>query len=248
MAAFARGLYVLRCVAVAEKLNSLRGLLGLVNAGASITAADPPKGLAQLDEVEPALPPGLVLFDPRDRKARPPLEKKWGPIVQTLAGLAHIELSATHMWLETALRFQPAPPEFAKDCIQLANDEATHFEWLCDRMRRGHHGVEYGDLPAHSGLWNDAVKSKHCILHRLAVLALVQEARALDVHARLVNRLKSSNDAESAAVADAICKEEVRHVAVGLKWFSYFGKKAVRSHEEASWRKHCGGSCPSRSQ
>jgi len=54
---------------------------------------------------------------------------------------------------------------------------------------------------------------------RIAVMQLVHEARALDSHQRLVQRIASTNDPESAKLVDILCGEEVRHVQLGVKWF-----------------------------
>lgn len=46
----------------------------------------------------------------------------------------------------------------------------------------------------------------------------MQEPRALDSAERLVHKLKSNRDRESATLVQRICGEEVAHVRIGMKW------------------------------
>jgi uncharacterized ferritin-like protein (DUF455 family) len=52
-------------------------------------------------------------------------------------------------------------------------------------------------------------------------MQLVQEARALDAHERLVQRVSSGGDRISMKLVNTICEEEVGHVMKGMKWFLY---------------------------
>ena len=63
-------------------------------------------------------------------------------------------------------------------------------------------------------------KTSHDLVARLAITPLVQEARGLDAGPRLVHRLRSEGDADTARVVQIIVEEEVSHVAVGMRWFS----------------------------
>ncbi len=111
------------------------------------------------------------------------------------------------------------PSEFFLDWLSVAADESRHLGWLLDRL--GSMGSHYGAIPAHNNLWETAVKSSSDLIGRLACVPMVQEARALDSHTRLCNRLTSSGDAESANIIDQICQEELSHVASGVRWFEW---------------------------
>ncbi len=50
-------------------------------------------------------------------------------------------------------------------------------------------------------------------------MQLVQEARALDSHQRLLQKVGSQGDKESTRLVDIICNEEVDHVRKGVKWY-----------------------------
>jgi len=142
--------------------------------------------------------------------------------VHLLHAIAHIEYSAVQMYCDTAARFarEPwVPLELLRDCLRIAADEATHFGWLDARLRAL--GSRYGALPAHDGLWKDAVATKDCLASRLVVLPLVAESRALDSEERLVAKLRSVGDHASARIVGRICSEEVAHVATGVRWFRW---------------------------
>jgi len=80
-------------------------------------------------------------------------------------------------------------------------------------------GVQYGDHPAHNGLWDAAIATKDNFAARLAIAPLVLEARGLDVTPAMIDKLRSVNDMKSAEVLNVIYTEEVRHVAIGRHWF-----------------------------
>ena len=80
-------------------------------------------------------------------------------------------------------------------------------------------GACYGDLPAHDGLWESAAATADDLLARLAVVPLVLEARGLDVTPEMAATLDRVGDPESAAVLRRIYRDEIDHVAAGVRWF-----------------------------
>ena len=65
--------------------------------------------------------------------------------------VAHIELNAINLALDAVWRFDGMPPAYYRDWTRVAAEEAHHFSLL-----RGHLqscGWDYGDFPAHQGLW-----------------------------------------------------------------------------------------------
>lgn len=78
----------------------------------------------------------------------------------------------------------------------------------------------YGCIPGVAALWQLGVATRASLLARLAVIPLSQEARGLDATPRFMDKLGSLGDAPSAALVDAIGKEEERHVALGLRWLA----------------------------
>ncbi len=138
-----------------------------------------------------------------------------------LHALAHIELNAIDLGWDIVARFagEGLPQEFFDDWVRVAVEEAGHFELLAQRLADV--GVEYGDLPAHDGLWEAAVATADDLLARLAVVPLVLEARGLDVTPAMAAQLERVGDCDSAAILNRIYEDEIGHVAVGRRWFHH---------------------------
>lgn len=133
--------------------------------------------------------------------------------------VAHIEFNAVNLALDAALRFDWLPAEYYADWISVAQDEARHFAMLSARLvALGYH---YGAFAAHNGLWEAAEKTAHDVLARMALVPRVLEARGLDVTPGMIRRLDEVGDAPTAAVLRVILHEEVRHVAIGTRWYRY---------------------------
>jgi len=150
--------------------------------------------------------------------------------VALMHALAHIELNAIDLALDIVARFAPmqVPLSFFDNWMQVADDEARHFTLLRNRLRSL--GADYGDLPAHDGLWQAATDTRGDLVARLAIVPLVLEARGLDVTPGLAVDLRSTGDEETAAILDVIYNDEKTHVAVGAKWFRFFcARQAVNA-------------------
>jgi uncharacterized ferritin-like protein (DUF455 family) len=172
---------------------------------------------------------------PPDRPGRPPLPELRPPrdvpkrrITGGVAGrvalihaIAHIELNAIDLALDMACRYtdQSLPRDFYHDWLSVADDEARHFMMLNDRLALL--DAQYGDLPAHDGLWQAAQETAHDLLGRLAIAPLVLEARGLDVTPTMINKLNDIGDHESATALGIIMHDEVGHVLIGKRWFDY---------------------------
>ncbi|MBY6205803.1 ferritin-like domain-containing protein [Halomonas denitrificans] len=139
--------------------------------------------------------------------------------VALVHAVAHIEFNAINLALDAALRFTGMPDAFYRDWLSVAWDEARHFRMLEDRLQAL--GATYGDLPAHNGLWDMAEKTAHDVLVRMALVPRVLEARGLDVTPGMIDRLRAVEDSATVACLETILDEEVRHVAVGSRWFRF---------------------------
>lgn len=133
--------------------------------------------------------------------------------------IAHIEFNAVNLALDAALRFPGLPPDYYADWLSVAQDEARHFELLNQRLNEL--GFAYGDFAAHNGLWEAADKTAHDVLARMALVPRVLEARGLDVTPGLIRRLEILGDEATVGILKLILEEEVRHVAIGTRWFRY---------------------------
>ena len=93
-------------------------------------------------------------------------------------------------------------------------------------------GYDYGDYPAHDGLWKIAEKTKGDVLLRLAVVPRIMEARGLDVTPDLINRFRKIKDHKIVSILELILEEEIGHVSIGTKWYRYFCEKLSQDPEE----------------
>ncbi|BGP13868.1 hypothetical protein JCM10213_002506 [Rhodosporidiobolus nylandii] len=107
---------------------------------------------------------------------------------------------------------------FVSDFLKVAEDEAKHFTLLTTRLSQL--GCEYGSLPVHSGLWESATQTSHSLFSRLAIIALVHEARGLDTNPRTIENFRKAGDEESAQVLETVHWDEITHVAAGHRHFT----------------------------
>jgi uncharacterized ferritin-like protein (DUF455 family) len=136
-----------------------------------------------------------------------------------LHAVAHIEFNAINLALDAAYRFRGMPRAYYLEWTGVAADEARHFRMLRARLRELGH--DYGDFPAHNGLWEMAEKSAASCLARMALVPRLLEARGLDVTPGMIARLAGQKDAASVAILETILAEEIGHVAIGSRWFAW---------------------------
>jgi uncharacterized ferritin-like protein (DUF455 family) len=141
--------------------------------------------------------------------------------IAILHAIAHIELNAVDLALDIVARYatEPVPNSFFDGWMQVAFEEAKHFRMV--RKRLNDLGADYGDMPAHDGLWQAAHSTRNDLTARLAVVPLILEARGLDVTPSLQAKMRETGDMETAAVLDVIYTDEKGHVAIGAKWFRF---------------------------
>lgn len=170
-----------------------------------------------------------VLVDPRELPKRK-LSSREGKIA-LLHAVAHIEFSAIQLAFDHLYRFRGLPKQYYLDWLGVAEEEAQHFELLRGRLREL--GAEYGDLPAHAGLWGIAQDTAYDVLARMALVPRFMEARGLDVTPGMIARLQAVGDAASVAVLERILREEVGHVALGSRWFLWLcARRGLAAEEE----------------
>lgn len=136
-----------------------------------------------------------------------------------LHAIAHIEFNAINLALDAAYRFRQMPYQYYCDWLQIAKEEAEHFKLIAERMRGL--GCEYGDFPAHNGLWEMCVETEYDVLVRMALVPRVMEARGLDVTPQIQQKLTNMGDIESVKILDVIYRDEVGHVSMGSHWYKY---------------------------
>lgn len=133
--------------------------------------------------------------------------------------LAHIEFNAINLALDVIWRFAHMPEEFYTDWLRVAAEEALHFSLLTEHLQS--QGFNYGDFPAHNSLWEMADRTKEDILARIALVPRTMEARGLDASPAVRAKLAHAGDSAAASILDIILRDEIGHVAVGNRWFSW---------------------------
>ncbi|MBI5329479.1 MAG: ferritin-like domain-containing protein [Betaproteobacteria bacterium] len=178
------------------------------------------------------LPPRPELADPRSMPRRQLSSPENHAAL--IHALTHIEFNAIHLALDAVQRFPELPPEFYGDWLQVAAEEAYHFRLLREHLRTL--GRDYGDFPAHAGLWELARKTAHDPLARMALAPRLMEARGLDVTPDIQRKLTGYGDRAGAAILDIILRDEIGHVAAGDRWFRWLcrqrGLEALSAFQE----------------
>ncbi len=199
-------------------------------------ARELPRGDAVAVPERPARPDRPVLLLPREM----PRRRAAGghKTLALLHSVAHIELNAIDLAWDLIARFGPILPDAAlDDWVAVAAEEAEHFALLATRMAEL--GGAYGDLPAHDGLWQAAVATSGDLLARLAVVPLVLEARGLDVTPGMIETFRRHGDGATVAVLERIYRDEIGHVAAGMRWFLWACENAQLPPRE-TWQELVG--------
>jgi uncharacterized ferritin-like protein (DUF455 family) len=143
-----------------------------------------------------------------------------------LAGLVHsvchIEFNAINLALDAVWRFPGMPPQYYADWLRVAAEEAHHFSLL--RAQLQSMGHDYGDFPAHTGLWDMVERTKGDIVARMALVPRTLEARGLDATPPMQAKLRKvgTPDAlKTVEILDIILRDEVGHVAIGNHWYRW---------------------------
>ncbi|WP_456417023.1 ferritin-like domain-containing protein [Thiolapillus sp.] len=147
-----------------------------------------------------------------------------------LHAIAHIEFNAINLALDAVYRFPNMPEAFYDDWIKVAMEEVYHFGLVRQRLRDL--GYEYGDFPAHNGLWGLAQQTAHDPLVRMAMVPRVMEARGLDVTPGIMRKFEAIGDDKTVAVLRVILRDEVGHVEAGSRWFHYLCEQRRLDSEE----------------
>ncbi len=198
---------------VDEKLHLTQTAAQAWRDGLLDLAADGPP----LPITQPGRPPNPALVKPGDVPKRG-LGSEAGRL-HLIHALAHIEFNAIDLAWDAVYRFRDMPAAFYSDWIRVADEEAYHFGLLRERLRDMGH--DYGDFPAHNGLWEMASKTAFDPMVRMALVPRVLEARGLDVTPAMMKRLNHVGDERTVACLEIILRDEVGHVKIGSRWFAH---------------------------
>ncbi len=176
-----------------------------------------------------AEPPGLpgrparpALVPPKDVPTRSPFTLEGRAAL--LHSIAHIEFNAINLALDAVWRFPGMPEDFYRDWLRVAAEESLHFTLLREHLNSLGH--DYGDFPAHDGLWTMTARTAHDIVARMALVPRTLEARGLDATPPLQAKLAKAGDARAVAILDVILRDEIGHVAIGNRWYRFACERA----------------------
>jgi uncharacterized ferritin-like protein (DUF455 family) len=136
--------------------------------------------------------------------------------------VTHIEFNAINLALDAVWRFDGLPRDYYLDWLRVAAEEAHHFTLLRDELRNMGH--DYGDFPAHTGLWDMAERTSGDVLARMALVPRTLEARGLDATPPMQAKLRKVGTPDAlrtVAILDVILRDEVGHVAIGNHWYRW---------------------------
>jgi uncharacterized ferritin-like protein (DUF455 family) len=143
-----------------------------------------------------------------------------------LAGLVHsvchIEFNAINLALDAVWRFAGMPAPYYADWLRVAAEEAHHFSLL--RAQLQSMGHDYGDFPAHTGLWDMVERTQFDIVARMALVPRTLEARGLDATPPMQAKLRKVGTPDALKfieILDIILRDEVSHVAIGNHWYRW---------------------------
>ena len=143
-----------------------------------------------------------------------------------LHAVTHIEFNAINLALDALWRFQGMPRHYYLDWLTVAAEEAHHFSLL--RAHLQSMGYDYGDFPAHTGLWDMTEKTKGDVLARMALVPRTLEARGLDATPPMQAKLRkvgTPHALRAVEILDIILRDEIGHVAIGNHWYRHLCKQ-----------------------
>ena len=129
---------------------------------------------------------------------------------------ANHELLATELMALVLLKFPDAPTAFRKGVLQTLKDEQEHARLYLERMKTC--GLEFGELPVSGYFWRCVAPMENPIDY-VAGLCLTFEQANLDFARHFARGFATVGDADTAKLLDRIYRDEIGHVAYGLKWF-----------------------------
>ena len=144
---------------------------------------------------------------------------------------ANHELLATELMALVLLKFPDAPAAFRKGVLETLKDEQEHTRLYMERMKSC--GIEFGAIPVSGYFWR-AVSGMESPMDYVAGLSLTFEQANLDFARHFSGCFADVGDADSAKLLQKIYRDEIGHVAYGLKWF-----RRWKNPSESDWDAFC---------
>lgn len=144
---------------------------------------------------------------------------------------ANHELLATELMALVLLKFPDAPTAFRKGVYQTLRDEQEHTQLYLHRMKQC--GVHLGELPVSGYFWR-SVSVMENPMDYVSSLCLTFEQANLDFARHFAQGFAAVGDDATAKLLDKIYRDEIGHVAYGLKWF-----RRWKNPNESDWDAFC---------
>jgi uncharacterized ferritin-like protein (DUF455 family) len=144
---------------------------------------------------------------------------------------ANHELLATELMALVLLKFPEAPAAFRKGVYQTLKDEQEHTQLYLQRMKEC--GVHFGELPVSGYFWR-SVSVMENPMDYVSSLCLTFEQANLDFARHFAQGFAAVGDDATAKLLDKIYRDEIGHVAYGLKWF-----RRWKNPGESDWGAFC---------
>ncbi|MFC6280262.1 MULTISPECIES: ferritin-like domain-containing protein [Polaromonas] len=185
-----------------------------------LIASDMPPEAFQQPQTLPGCPARPELRSHLDVPKRSPFTTEG--LAALLHAVTHIEFNAINLALDAIWRFDGMPHAYYLDWLKVAAEEAQHFSLLRSHLKTM--GYDYGDFPAHTGLWDMTEKTRGDVLARMALVPRTLEARGLDATPPMQAKLRKVGTAQAlraVEILDVILRDEIGHVAIGNHWYRH---------------------------
>jgi uncharacterized ferritin-like protein (DUF455 family) len=144
---------------------------------------------------------------------------------------ANHELLATELMALVLLRFPDAPATFRRGVFETLKDEQIHTRLYLRRMAEC--GIQFGELPVSGYFWR-AVSGMSNPLDYVTSLSLTFEQANLDFCRHFAQGFESVGDNATAKLLNRVYRDEIGHVAYGLKWF-----RRWKNPQASDWEAFC---------
>ena len=144
---------------------------------------------------------------------------------------ANHELLATELMALVLLRFPEAPTAFRQGVLQTLKDEQEHTRLYLGRMKEC--GISFGELPVSGYFWR-SVSVMENPMDYVSSLCLTFEQANLDFARHYARGFAAVGDGITAGLLEKIYRDEIGHVAHGLKWF-----RRWKNPGESDWEAFC---------
>jgi uncharacterized ferritin-like protein (DUF455 family) len=150
---------------------------------------------------------------------------------QLLHFFANHELLATELMALVLLKFPSAPAAFRNGVLRTLQDEQEHTRLYLKRMEAC--GIQFGELPVSGYFWR-SVSPMENPLDYVSSLCLTFEQANLDFAQHFSEVFAQVGDQPTADLLQGIYRDEIAHVAYGLKWF-----RRWKNPNESDWEAFC---------